>query len=110
MADYLSADNTSVALSMFVAQELPLLDVKGHHMTTSIKAISVAIFFIVPAYGTYAQTSSSITADLAKKCREEAAKAHPTPKAGTKASGAEKAQREAFQACITKGSSNKEKK
>jgi hypothetical protein len=96
---------------MLVAQELPLLDVKGHLMTTSVKALSVALFFIVPACGAYAQTGSSITADLAKKCREEAAKAHPTPKAGTKASGAEKAQRDAFQACITKGSSNnKEKK
>ena len=96
---------------MFIARELPSLDVKGHHMTTPIKALSVAIFLIVPAYGAYAQTGSSITADLAKKCREEAAKAHPTPKAGTKASGAEKAQRDAFQACITRGSSNnKEKK
>ena len=79
-------------------------------MTAFMKALSVALFFVVPACGAYAQTGSSLTADLAKKCREQAVKAHPTPKAGTKASGAEKAQREAFQACITKGSSNAEKK
>lgn len=54
-----------------------------------------------------AQSATGITADLAKKCREQALKAHPTPKAGSKASGAEKAQRDFFQACISKGSGHK---
>ena len=49
-----------------------------------------------------AQPASPISAELAKKCRELAIKAHPTPKVGTKAVGTEKAQRDYYQACITK--------
>jgi hypothetical protein len=46
-------------------------------------------------------TASAISADLAKKCRELAIKAHPTQPAGTK-SGAEQAQRDYFRQCIDK--------
>ena len=77
-------------------------------MSKSVKILSAVLFFTVPAYSAYAQTTSTITADLANKCRQEAIKAHPTPKAGTKASGVEKAQRDAFQACVSKGADNKQ--
>jgi hypothetical protein len=74
-------------------------------MTKIVKTLSAFLFFAMPSYSAYAQ--STITADLAKKCREQAIKTHPTPTAGTKASGAEKAQRDAFQACVSKGAENK---
>ena len=54
-----------------------------------------------------AQPTPVVTAELAKNCREQAIKAHPTQKAGTKANGVEKAQRDFFQACISKGANNK---
>ena len=54
------------------------------------------------AYLPMTSPSSAISADLAKKCRAMAIKAHPTPLAGSKASGVEKAQRDYFQACIAK--------
>jgi hypothetical protein len=44
---------------------------------------------------------SAISADLAKKCRELAIKAHPTLPAGSK-SGAEQAQRNYFRECVAK--------
>lgn len=47
--------------------------------------------------------ASAISADLAKKCRNLASKAHPIPVAGSKNTGAAKAQREAYQTCIAKG-------
>jgi hypothetical protein len=77
-------------------------------MSKFVKTLSAFLVFAVPAYSACAQTTSPITADLANKCRQEAIKAHPTPKAGTKASGVEKAQRDAFQACISKGANNKQ--
>ena len=42
-----------------------------------------------------------ISAELAKKCRELAIKAHPTQPAGSK-TGAEQAQRDYFRECIAK--------
>jgi hypothetical protein len=77
-------------------------------MSKFVKTLSAFLVFAVPAYSACAQTTAPITADLANKCRQEAIKAHPTPKAGTKASGVEKAQRDAFQACISKGANNKQ--
>ena len=77
-------------------------------MSKFVKTLSAFLFFAVPAYSVYAQSTPAITADLAKKCREQAMKAHPTPKAGTKASGVQKAQRDAFQACVSKGADNKQ--
>lgn len=47
------------------------------------------------------QPASAITAELAKKCRELAIKAHPTQRAGTK-TGAAKAQQDYFRACVAK--------
>ena len=64
--------------------------------------LSVFVVLVVPANLSYAQPASTISAELAKKCRELAVKAHPTPKAGSKATGAEKAQRDYYRACIAK--------
>lgn len=75
-------------------------------MTSFGKALSAVFLFVAPASSICAQ---SITADLAKVCREQAIKAHPTPTAGTKSNGVEKAQRNFFQACVTKGAENKQK-
>ena len=47
------------------------------------------------------EPASAITADLAKKCRELALKAHPTPRVGTKA-GAAKSQQDYFRSCVAK--------
>ncbi len=63
----------------------------------------------------YIQPASAITAELAKKCRELAIKAHPTPTAGSKTnpfsgSGAAKAQRDYYNACIAKGSNGNTEK
>ncbi len=75
-------------------------------MSKFVTTLSAFLFFAMAANSAYAQ-NTTITADLAKKCREQAIKAHPTPKAGTKASGVEKAQRDFFQACMSKGADNK---
>jgi hypothetical protein len=66
--------------------------------------VAGACLLFMSAFSAYGQ--SGISADLAKKCREEAVKAYPTPKAGTKAQGVEKSQRDAFQACVSKGAEN----
>jgi hypothetical protein len=69
-------------------------------MKNLAQAISAAIIGL--AICMYAAPASAVDADVAKKCRALAIKAHPTPKAGTKAGGAEKAQRDYFQTCLTK--------
>lgn len=75
-------------------------------MTSLGKTLGAVFLFVAPVYSVSAQ---SITADLAKTCREQAVKAHPTPTAGTKSNGVEKAQRDFFQACVSKGAENKQK-
>jgi hypothetical protein len=60
------------------------------------------IFVAVPEYAANAR-SSSITAELARMCRQGAIAAHPTPRPGTKAKGIKEAQREYFQACVKNG-------
>jgi hypothetical protein len=47
------------------------------------------------------QPAFAVSAELAKKCREMAIKAHPTALAGAK-TGSAKAQREFYQNCIAK--------
>ena len=47
------------------------------------------------------EPASAISADLAKKCRELALKAHPTPRVGTK-TGAAKLQQDYFRSCVAK--------
>jgi hypothetical protein len=72
-------------------------------MTKFMTTLSAFIFFVTIA------SAQTITADLAKNCRAQAIKAHPTPIAGTKSKGIEKAQRDFFQSCISKGADNKQK-
>ena len=72
-------------------------------MVKMANKIRAFIILVVPAYLLYAQPASAIGVELAKKCRELAIIAHPTPTAGSKATGAEKAQRDYYQACIAKG-------
>ncbi len=72
-----------------------------------VRVLFPSLLFAALAFSAHAQ--SGISADLAKKCREQAIKAYPTAKAGTKAQGVEKSQRDAFQACITKGDDNNKK-
>ena len=66
------------------------------------KQFAVFIPLILTAYVSVVSPASAITAELAKKCRALAIKAHPSPIPGTKAKGAEKAQRDYFQQCIAK--------
>lgn len=47
------------------------------------------------------QSASAITADLAKKCRSMALKAHPSVRVGSKA-GTAKAQQDYYRACVAK--------
>jgi hypothetical protein len=51
--------------------------------------------------------ASAITAELAKKCRALAIKAHPPQPAGTK-TGAEQAQRDYYRDCIAKSGNMQE--
>ena len=70
------------------------------------KLAKSSLAFVVLSLAVYlppTHPSFAITADLAKKCRAMAVKAHPTPVAGSKAGGIEKAQRDYFQSCVAKG-------
>jgi hypothetical protein len=78
-------------------------------MAKPMKALAALVVLGVPAYLLCVEPASAISVELAKKCRELAVKAHPTPRAGSKATGAEKAQRDAYQACIAKGGSTEKK-
>ena len=70
---------------------------------TKLAKNSFVVGLALAAYLPTTYPSSAISADLAKKCRAMAVKAHPSPLAGSKANGAEKAQRDYFQACVAKG-------
>ena len=72
-----------------------------------VRVLVASLLFAASAFSAHAQ--SGISAELAKKCREQAIKAYPTPKAGTKAQGVEKGQRDAFQACVSKGDDGNKK-
>jgi len=71
-------------------------------MAKLAKNFSMLIVLALTAYLPTAQPASAISAELAKKCRAMAIKAHPTQLAGTKSTGVEKAQRDYFQECIAK--------
>ena len=62
---------------------------------------------LAQATRTAAQRTPQVTAELAKKCREMAVKAHPTQLAGTSPYAA--AQREYFRECVAKGGNMEEK-
>jgi hypothetical protein len=72
-------------------------------MTKLTKSSFALIVLALAAYLSMTYPSSAISVDLAKKCRAMAIKAHPNPPPGSKANGAEKAQRDYFQACVAKG-------
>jgi hypothetical protein len=61
-------------------------------------ALVGASFF---AFAFTAQPASAITAELAKKCRDMALKAHPPARPGSKP-GAAKAQQEYYRTCVSK--------
>lgn len=71
-------------------------------MTTLAKSFSTLIVLALTTYLSMAQPVSAISVELAKKCRAMAVKAHPTQIAGTKPTGAEKAQRDYFRECVAK--------
>jgi hypothetical protein len=71
-------------------------------MATLAKSFITLIVLALTAYLSMAQPASAISVELAKKCRAMAAKAHPTQIAGTKSTGAEKAQRDYFRECVAK--------
>lgn len=72
-------------------------------MAKLAKSLSMLIVITLTAYLPTAHPASAITAELAKKCRAMAIKAHPTQMAGTKPTGVEKAQRDYFTECVAKG-------
>lgn len=76
-------------------------------MANFAKRFSVIIILAVTPWLSITQPASGVTAEIAKKCRAEAIKAHPSPKPGSHGIGAEKAQRDYFRECVTK-ESNKE--
>lgn len=65
------------------------------------KLLAMAGVVVVGTFGASAPTSA-ITAELAKKCRAAAVKAHPVPR-GAKTTDAARAQQAYFRACLAKG-------
>jgi hypothetical protein len=72
-------------------------------MAKPAKNFSALIVLALTAYLPMAQPASALSAEIAKECRAMAIKANPNPKPGSKASGADKAQRDYFRECIAKG-------
>jgi hypothetical protein len=62
---------------------------------------------LTQATNTAAQQTQKVSAELAKKCREMAVKAHPPQPAGTSPYAA--AQRDYFRECVAKGGNMEEK-
>ena len=64
-----------------------------------------ALLFIVLVLGaaTASTGAPAITAELAKKCRALAIKAHPYKLAGAKGPGSAQAEREYFKECVARG-------
>jgi hypothetical protein len=70
---------------------------------------SILMTAAIAMVGATAVTSSAsaITAEVAKKCRELAVKAHPPAVAGSRA-GSGQAEREFFRACVAQGGNMKD--
>ena len=64
---------------------------------------SLTAFIVAVAFVACAQPASALDAELAKKCRDLAIKEHPMPVAGSTSTGAAKAQRDAYKACVARG-------
>jgi hypothetical protein len=71
--------------------------------TSILSAIVVAAVCSMPAV----RSASAVTAEVARKCREVAIKAHPPTIAGSKA-GAAQAERDSFRACVAQGGNVKD--
>lgn len=71
-------------------------------MAKLAKSLGALIIFAVAAYLPATQRASAVSAELAKKCRALAIKAHPSPVPGSKKTGVEKAQRDYFRECVAK--------
>jgi hypothetical protein len=68
--------------------------------------VGAGALFITIQIGFFAATSSpanAISADLAKKCRDMAIKAHPYKYPGEKGAGTAQAERSYFSDCVAKG-------
>jgi hypothetical protein len=80
-----------------------------HSRRTAVLAMLVVLLLPAPAVlaetapPNRPKTAGPISAELAKKCRALAIKAHPTKPAGSKNGAYAQAQRDYFQDCITKG-------
>ena len=80
-----------------------------HSTRTAVFAMLVALLLPAPAVlaetapSDRSKTAGPISAELAKKCRALAIKAHPTERAGSRAGAYAQAQRDYFQDCIAKG-------
>jgi len=65
------------------------------------RALPATLLGMMLATSSAPQPALALTAELAKKCRALAIRAHPTRPAGGKSS-AEQAQRDYFRACVSK--------
>jgi hypothetical protein len=78
-----------------------------HSTRTAVLAMLVALLLPAPAMMAEnappdrSKTAGRISAELAKKCRALAIKAHPTERAGSRPYA--QAQRDYFQDCVAKG-------
>ena len=71
-------------------------------MTRRAKLLGTAGIAAVAASLLLTTAAPAITADLAKKCRDLAIKAHPPAIAGSKG-GTSRAERDYFSACVARG-------
>src|SRR5258708_36759378 len=80
-----------------------------HSTRTAVLAMLVALLLPTPAVRAEtappdrSNTAGLISAELAKKCRALAIKAHPTERAGSRDGAYAQTQRDYFQDCIAKG-------
>jgi hypothetical protein len=72
-------------------------------MANVTKGFGALMVLTLVAHAATAQPAPPVTADIAKKCREMATKAHRSATPGSKPTGAEKAQRDYFRECVAKG-------
>jgi len=80
-----------------------------HSTRTAVLIMLVALLLSAPAVlaetapPDRSKTAGPISAEVAKKCRALAIKAHPTKPAGSKNGAYARAQRDYFQDCVAKG-------
>ena len=72
-------------------------------MMKHTKVITVLGISLAMLIGAAEQRAGAITAELAKKCRAMALKAHPFQMAGEKGPGSAAAERDYFNQCVARG-------